>query len=1038
MGMAHLLQIKQSKHISVLLLLCGTLIAAPVRLQATSIVELYTVQCRSANTSMGTVFTTHQGAVEYHTQVSISATSAIGYRFVRWTDELTGDVVTQNPYTFNVETDVSWVAEFEPYGFTVVGDSAILYGTTPWNPDEEANRMIYSRQNYTANTIWNLTVTERTLTVCDSPYSFHVVNSQNHAIQFPADQDAQVEITQNGVYDLLFTFNDNSGLNEVKVIVVLVEALSDEFFHIELESATPAWGTVFGSGDAQCGEMRTISAIPAEGFAFSHWSDGNTEATRTLRADNNYSLTAYFTCVENCLPTDRLYLPADATDCPDYYKGTQPTWLAYPTSIKNKMPAAECSNQPADEGVIDGYFSVGKSESEKVRFAKGNLQYQPTTDTWRFADNQYDFIGKDNLFAAPNYKGRLDLFAWGTSGWDKGVACYEPWSSCTSQADYYITGNPLLSMTGQFADADWGYHNSISNGGDKIGKWRTPTYQEMLYLLYSRTNAAALQSRGIVNGCRGYILLPDNWTLPDGYQFTANATAYSTNNYSISQWKRMERNGAVFLPAAELITYDEKAGNFNYDAYRYIGVYMTATPTVSQDVLCFTFDSDKSLIDSFVRYHKHSVRLVQDAKPEQQSTDIGFDPIETIVQEEVICYRPTYTFMGHEYPLPSMEKLTDKHIVPYTLEYRDYDNCITYTMNLLVIPHPADTITTNIVLCQGEQLLWNGATITEKGSYTHQLTNQYGCDSIVTLNVSLAATYDTTFYAILHNNTTYSWEGDSYATEGTYTKHLQSTEGCDSTVTLNLIENNIQAHFLPFEYCADDSIAEFAVAIEEGMIDRLELIFNDSAKHQGLNDTIIADFTGEPIVLRKDTNSRAGAYEVIAMFYYKDMFLDSLKYQFLISYSASVLEQNWSDFIGVLTYDYNGGYDFVDFHWYKNGEPIEGATHSYIYGNIEEGAQYSVFLTESNGNAGMSCPITAQTIPEMTAHPTLLRRREPINIRTPQPVTIKIYDCRGALVSVNYVSADTTLPAPPQSGMYLLVMQPDNNSRSKIIKLIVE
>ncbi len=47
------------------------------------------------------------------------------------------------------------------------------------------------------------------------------------------------------------------------------------------------------------------------------------------------------------------------------------------------------------EGALNGVFSV--SADKKVRFAKGNLQYTQSTQTWSFAEHQYDIIGTDNV-----------------------------------------------------------------------------------------------------------------------------------------------------------------------------------------------------------------------------------------------------------------------------------------------------------------------------------------------------------------------------------------------------------------------------------------------------------------------------------------------------------------------------------------------------------------------------------------------------------------------------------------------------------------
>ena len=53
------------------------------------------------------------------------------------------------------------------------------------------------------------------------------------------------------------------------------------------------------------------------------------------------------------------------------------------------------------EGSLSGLFSV--SATQQVRFSKGNLQYQASTGTWRFAEHQYDYIGTDNSNISSNY-----------------------------------------------------------------------------------------------------------------------------------------------------------------------------------------------------------------------------------------------------------------------------------------------------------------------------------------------------------------------------------------------------------------------------------------------------------------------------------------------------------------------------------------------------------------------------------------------------------------------------------------------------------
>ena len=210
-------------------------------------------------------------------------------------------------------------------------------------------------------------------------------------------------------------------------------------------------------------------------------------------------------------------------------------------------------NTELPEGALPGEFSV--SSSKKVHFSKGNLQYQASTRTWRFANNQYDYIGNANSNISSTYSGWIDQFAWGTSGWNSGANCYQPWSTSCTNSDYYPGGSSNNGLTGSYARADWGVYNSISNGGNVAGLWRTLTKNEWDYLRNSRANAAAKVGYATVAGVNGLILLPDSFTDPmknngSGAFAPKATTGWSANVYTANGWVAMEAAGAVFLPAA--------------------------------------------------------------------------------------------------------------------------------------------------------------------------------------------------------------------------------------------------------------------------------------------------------------------------------------------------------------------------------------------------------------------------------------------------------------------------------------------------------
>lgn len=206
-------------------------------------------------------------------------------------------------------------------------------------------------------------------------------------------------------------------------------------------------------------------------------------------------------------------------------------------------------------GAIGGIYSV--SAMDKVYFSQGNLQYQASTNTWRFAEHQWDYVGtqhpgagnaggtvngSDNYYISSTYNGWIDLFGWGTSGYNNKY----PYMTSGD----YVDGENDISETLY----DWGVYNRISNGGNQAGMWRTLTRAEWVFLLTARYTSSGIRyAKAQVNGVNGVILVPDDW----------NVTTFSLNNTNESGadftsnvvgemvWRdTFEPAGAVFLPAA--------------------------------------------------------------------------------------------------------------------------------------------------------------------------------------------------------------------------------------------------------------------------------------------------------------------------------------------------------------------------------------------------------------------------------------------------------------------------------------------------------
>ena len=190
-------------------------------------------------------------------------------------------------------------------------------------------------------------------------------------------------------------------------------------------------------------------------------------------------------------------------------------------------------NNDLPEEPVVGLFSI--NDSTQVCFSPGNLQYQASTNTWRFAEHQWDYIGEGNASISETYDGWIDLFAWGTGDHPTDTSTY---------MEHVVYANFV----------DWGV-NPISNWNGDECQWCTLDMLEWLYLLFRRqTDSGVSFVTATVNDVDGVILLPDDWDASIfGFVDINNQVNESEENIiSMQEWEQLERKGAVFCQMLEL------------------------------------------------------------------------------------------------------------------------------------------------------------------------------------------------------------------------------------------------------------------------------------------------------------------------------------------------------------------------------------------------------------------------------------------------------------------------------------------------------
>lgn len=271
--------------------------------------------------------------------------------------------------------------------------------------------------------------------------------------------------------------------------------------------------------------------------------------------------------------------------------------------VQDKQEEAEPAYQPKPFMVAEG---------KQVTFSGGNLQYTRSTQTWAFAEHQYDMLGTDNVDG-----GSSKVFD-ATYGYDKtGSALADKidlfgWSGSTGSAKWGIsTSTDNSGYSGDFVD--WGTNMDDGN------TWYTLTADEWDYLLDERSDADQLVGvariqLGENKYANGLVLLPDNWTCPAGVTFksgfsnTHSVQAYADHRtFTLSDWQQLEAAGAVFLPASGF-----REGSF-VGYVQSSGYYWSAAPDGSDKAYYMFFISDSYVSYNYSRnrYSGLAVRLVK-------------------------------------------------------------------------------------------------------------------------------------------------------------------------------------------------------------------------------------------------------------------------------------------------------------------------------------------------------------------------------------------------------------------------------------------
>ncbi len=166
-----------------------------------------------------------------------------------------------------------------------------------------------------------------------------------------------------------------------------------------------------------------------------------------------------------------------------------------------------------------------------------------------------------------------------------------------------------------------------------------------------------------------------------------------------------------------------------------------------------------------------------------------------VTLNESICEGESFEMMGEEFT-------TDTTVVFNLTTAEGCDSTVTLELEVLEVylEEVFDTI------CQGETYSFQGNDFTEDSTATFNFTSSEGCDSTIVLQLTVLDTFLTEVFDTICAGETASFRGDSFTTPTQAVYNLQSVDGCDSTVAYNLTVRDTFFTEVEETICENESI----------------------------------------------------------------------------------------------------------------------------------------------------------------------------------------------------------------------------------------
>ena len=233
------------------------------------------------------------------------------------------------------------------------------------------------------------------------------------------------------------------------------------------------------------------------------------------------------------------------------------------------------------------------------------------------------------------------------------------------------------------------------------------------------------------------------------------------------------------------------ASNATY-TYNWTGLDLSST-SISNPTVTLTNNTGVPITQTYDL--QTTLTALPSSCPDADQVIVTVNPIPLIPTNVAICNGQTYNFQGQAYSNTGV----------YTVMTTDAQGCQTNNqLTLTVNPNLSSSV--NESICQGSSISFNGQIYSTAGSFPVTLTSLTGCDSIVTLNLTVNPAPVTQLNESICSGSSFTFGNQNLTQSGQYSQTLQTVAGCDSIVNLNLVVNPVLTSIQNTTICQGESV----------------------------------------------------------------------------------------------------------------------------------------------------------------------------------------------------------------------------------------